>query len=38
MRNSHVANVTSAVYNGINAILKASLLLNVHTMQSNAIS
>ena len=31
---SDVANVTSAGYNGVNTILKASLLLNVHTMPS----
>ena len=34
---SEVANVTSAGYNGVNAIVIASLLLNVHIMQSNAL-
>jgi len=34
---SEVANVTSAGYNGVNAIVIASLLLIVHTMQSNAL-
>ena len=29
---SDVANVTSADYNGVNAIVKASVLLIVHTM------
>ena len=30
-------NVTAVDYNGVNAIVTASLLLNVHTMQSNAL-
>jgi len=30
-------NVTSAGYNGDNAIVSVSLLLNVHIMQSNAL-
>ena len=34
---SDVANVTSAGYNGINAIVTASILLNVHTIQSNKL-
>ena len=32
-----MGNVTSEGYNVINAILKASLLLNVHIMQSNTL-
>ena len=35
--NSDVANVTSADCNGVNAIVTASILLNVHTVQSNAL-
>ena len=34
---SDVANVTSAGYNGINAIVPDSLHLNLHTIQSNAL-
>jgi len=34
---SDVANVTSAGYNGINAIVTVSLLPNIHTFQSNAL-
>ena len=34
---SDVANVTSAGYNGVNAIVTASLLPNIHTIQSNAL-
>ena len=34
---SDVANVTSAEYNGVYAIVTASLLLNVNAMQSNAL-
>ena len=34
---SNVANITSAGYNGVNAIVTASLLLNVHTIQSTAL-
>ena len=34
---SDVANVTSAGSSGGNVIVAASLLLNVHTMQSNAL-
>ena len=34
---SDVANVTSTGYNDVNAIVTPSLLLNVHTMQSNAL-
>ena len=30
-------NVTSADYNGVNAIVKASVILNVHTMQQNTL-
>ena len=36
MEHSDVGHVTSADYNGVNAIVTASILLNVHTMQSNA--
>ena len=32
-----IANVTSADYNGVNAIVTVSLLPNVHTIQSNAL-
>ena len=32
-----VANVTSAGYNGVNAIVTASILLNVHTIQTTAL-
>ena len=32
-----IANVISACYNGVHAIVTASLFLNVHTMQSNTI-
>jgi len=34
---SDVANVTSAGYNGVNAIVTASLLPNIHTIQFNAL-
>ena len=34
---SDFANVTSVGYNGVNAIVTASTLLNVHIMQSNAL-
>ena len=34
---SDVANVTPVDYNGVTAIVTASLLLNVHTMQSSAL-
>ena len=34
---SDVTNVTSAGYNGVNAIVAASILLNIHIMQSNAL-
>ena len=34
---SDVTNVTSAGYNGFNATVSASLLPNIHTIQSNAL-
>ena len=34
---SDVENVTSAGYNGVNAIVTVSLLPNIHTIQSNAL-
>ena len=37
MEHSDVANVESTGYNGVNAIVTASLLLNIHIMQSHAL-
>jgi len=37
VEHSDVTNVTPAGYNGVNAIVTASLFPNIHTIQSNAL-